>query len=445
MSTVGALRANPQAVSSAFNGAAQRVGNAVSSAADRVGGALNRTADAAGGKIKSAAQGASNAYRAGESKAGDLGAQMGESYGRSSLTTVGRNTAAAESGMAARGRMADRMKPNPAFDMSRGTQFTRGPQAVSARSFSPEMSGRGPQMGEQASGRMQDPNANQFRQKALDDAQRIGSTNGANAFAGSHARQGRVIARHAFRAGLVTAGAAAGVAAGSMGGGSLSQAQHEERVNAGKHSHQGMSKADPCWDGYKQLGMKRKGKKQVPNCVPGSAEKAHGLRERFAMAKGETIAPPVQHNSSRFLSGISGAIGGAGLGAAAGLWNGGHHAVSGTLIGAALGLGLGVMASQREHVEDSGQVPSLALGAAGSIGILPRALGRVATADSRSTHKGFGAMEYHDHAVREAQDGHRADVTKLNARRGKGELSEAEHAQRVAASRARWVKHVAEA
>jgi hypothetical protein len=24
---------------------------------------------------------------------------------------------------------------------------------------------------------------------------------------------------------------------------------------------------DPCWDGYKQLGMKTKGEKQVPNCV----------------------------------------------------------------------------------------------------------------------------------------------------------------------------------
>jgi hypothetical protein len=25
---------------------------------------------------------------------------------------------------------------------------------------------------------------------------------------------------------------------------------------------------DPCWDGYKQIGMKKKGKKKVPNCVP---------------------------------------------------------------------------------------------------------------------------------------------------------------------------------
>ena len=29
-----------------------------------------------------------------------------------------------------------------------------------------------------------------------------------------------------------------------------------------------LQEEDPCWDGYKQIGMKKKGKKQVPNCVP---------------------------------------------------------------------------------------------------------------------------------------------------------------------------------
>jgi hypothetical protein len=28
-----------------------------------------------------------------------------------------------------------------------------------------------------------------------------------------------------------------------------------------------LQEEDPCWDGYKQIGMKKKGKKQVPNCV----------------------------------------------------------------------------------------------------------------------------------------------------------------------------------
>lgn len=29
---------------------------------------------------------------------------------------------------------------------------------------------------------------------------------------------------------------------------------------------------DPCWKGYKQIGMKDKGGKKVPNCVPEEAE-----------------------------------------------------------------------------------------------------------------------------------------------------------------------------
>lgn len=30
-------------------------------------------------------------------------------------------------------------------------------------------------------------------------------------------------------------------------------------------------KKDPCWTGYKQVGMKKKGKKMVPNCIPEEA------------------------------------------------------------------------------------------------------------------------------------------------------------------------------
>ena len=30
----------------------------------------------------------------------------------------------------------------------------------------------------------------------------------------------------------------------------------------------------PCWDGYKQVGMKKKGGKMVPNCVPVSEMRA---------------------------------------------------------------------------------------------------------------------------------------------------------------------------
>lgn len=30
--------------------------------------------------------------------------------------------------------------------------------------------------------------------------------------------------------------------------------------------------SDPCWKGYEMVGMKEKGKKKVPNCVPVSEE-----------------------------------------------------------------------------------------------------------------------------------------------------------------------------
>ena len=29
-----------------------------------------------------------------------------------------------------------------------------------------------------------------------------------------------------------------------------------------------MAKQGPCWSGYEQRGMKKKGNKMVPNCVP---------------------------------------------------------------------------------------------------------------------------------------------------------------------------------
>jgi len=40
-----------------------------------------------------------------------------------------------------------------------------------------------------------------------------------------------------------------------------------------------MSKQGTCWDGYMQKGMKKKGGKLVPNCVP--AMKSGGLTEWF--------------------------------------------------------------------------------------------------------------------------------------------------------------------
>jgi hypothetical protein len=37
-------------------------------------------------------------------------------------------------------------------------------------------------------------------------------------------------------------------------------------------------KKDPCWNGYKMLGMKKKGNKEVPNCIPEAAVDAKGYK-----------------------------------------------------------------------------------------------------------------------------------------------------------------------
>ena len=43
------------------------------------------------------------------------------------------------------------------------------------------------------------------------------------------------------------------------------------------------SKSDPCWDSHEMVGMKTKGGKQVPNCVPKHSE----AKERAQARKGK--------------------------------------------------------------------------------------------------------------------------------------------------------------
>jgi hypothetical protein len=46
---------------------------------------------------------------------------------------------------------------------------------------------------------------------------------------------------------------------------------------------------DPCWDGYQQIGMKKKGGKKVPNCVPETAKVLdYGSDEAVKAAKKKT-------------------------------------------------------------------------------------------------------------------------------------------------------------
>lgn len=43
----------------------------------------------------------------------------------------------------------------------------------------------------------------------------------------------------------------------------------------------GIKEASPCWNGFKQVGMKNKGGKQVPNCVPTNESNEESVNEAF--------------------------------------------------------------------------------------------------------------------------------------------------------------------
>ncbi len=50
---------------------------------------------------------------------------------------------------------------------------------------------------------------------------------------------------------------------------------------------------EACWKGYKQIGMKKKGKRQVPNCVP--------VGEEVVMEIGDSSVKPYKWEESQLL------------------------------------------------------------------------------------------------------------------------------------------------
>ena len=46
-----------------------------------------------------------------------------------------------------------------------------------------------------------------------------------------------------------------------------------------------VEKSDPCWKGYKQIGMKKKGGRKVPNCVPANEAANPAQQAAIAIAK----------------------------------------------------------------------------------------------------------------------------------------------------------------
>jgi hypothetical protein len=57
---------------------------------------------------------------------------------------------------------------------------------------------------------------------------------------------------------------------------------------------------EACWDGYKKVGMKKKGDKLVPNCVPANEESDRNQRLRDALAKikNDFSTPPADHKDA---------------------------------------------------------------------------------------------------------------------------------------------------
>jgi hypothetical protein len=74
-----------------------------------------------------------------------------------------------------------------------------------------------------------------------------------------------------------------------------------------------LSEEDPCWDGYQQIGMKKKDGKEVPNCVPESydvynedtgkgmtLEFKEGITEAEYQGRKVKMNKPMQGDSKKF-------------------------------------------------------------------------------------------------------------------------------------------------
>jgi hypothetical protein len=57
-----------------------------------------------------------------------------------------------------------------------------------------------------------------------------------------------------------------------------------------------IDESDPCWSGYEMIGMKKKGRREVPNCVP--IDEAEGYCEQCLI---ETIKEAFATNNPEFI------------------------------------------------------------------------------------------------------------------------------------------------
>ena len=62
-----------------------------------------------------------------------------------------------------------------------------------------------------------------------------------------------------------------------------------------------MAKQGPCWDGYVQKGMKKKGNKMVPNCVPAGGKVMKAAMGRAAFSETTSKAPGTKMKTEPYI------------------------------------------------------------------------------------------------------------------------------------------------
>ena len=62
-----------------------------------------------------------------------------------------------------------------------------------------------------------------------------------------------------------------------------------------------MAKQGPCWDGYVQKGMKKKGSKMVPNCVPAGGKVMKAAMGRAAFSETTSKAPGTKMKTEPYI------------------------------------------------------------------------------------------------------------------------------------------------
>lgn len=61
----------------------------------------------------------------------------------------------------------------------------------------------------------------------------------------------------------------------------------------------GIEESDPCWKDYKQIGMKKKGDKSVPNCVPKESVEEESDKQFAQRMKKKAAQPPTKGMSQK--------------------------------------------------------------------------------------------------------------------------------------------------